>query len=81
MIDYTAMTIRQVAIEIRKDWKKVNYAAEPYLSAMSSLNNVTDNYGYDSGKSIVLYFLSNANSWRGGVAKAIKSELKSRVKG
>jgi hypothetical protein len=28
----------------------------------------------------VLYFLSNASSWRGEVAKAIKAELKAMVK-
>ena len=25
-------------------------------------------YGYDTAKSVVLYFLSNATSWRGEVA-------------
>jgi hypothetical protein len=30
----------------------------------------------DSAKSIVLYFLANANTWRGEKARAIKVELK-----
>jgi hypothetical protein len=70
----------QIAAEIRRDWKKVNYAAKPYLDAMGSLDTINDNYGYDSGKSVVLYFLSNAASWRGEVAKRIKAELKNMCK-
>jgi hypothetical protein len=65
-----------IAREIRADWKKVHYAAEPYLDAMDSLDNVKETYGYDSGASIVRYFLANASTWRGDVARAIKGELK-----
>lgn len=65
----------EIAAEIRKDWKKVNYAAVPYLDAMSSLSSIKDNYYYDSGVSVVLYFLCNANSWRGEVARRVKKEL------
>ena len=75
-----ARLIYEIATEIRKDWKNVNFAAKPYLDAMSTLNSISDNYIMDSGKSIVLYFLSNASSWRGEVAKAIKAELKAMVK-
>jgi hypothetical protein len=46
---------------------------------MACLESVNDNYGWDSGKSIVLYFLGNASSWRGEVAREIKKELKSMV--
>ncbi len=70
-----------IAREIRKDWgAKVNYAAAPYLAAMASIDSVGDMYGTDSAKSIVLYFLSNASSWRGEVAKRVKAELKGMVK-
>ena len=68
-----------IASEIRQDWKKVNYAAKPYLDAMGSLDNINDSYGYDQGKSIVRYFLSNASTWRGDAAKRIKSELNSML--
>lgn len=47
---------------------------------MYSLNSVSDNYGADSGKSIVAYFLSNAATWKGETAKAIKKELNKRIK-
>ena len=76
----TTRPLYEIAADIRKDWGvKVNFAAKPYLDAMASLNSIEDNYGWDSGKSIVLYFLSNASSWRGETAKAIKKELKSMV--
>ena len=69
--------LSEIAQEIRRDWgAKVNYAAKPYLDAMSTLNSVNDKYGWDSGKSIVAYFLCNAGTWRGDVAKRIKAELK-----
>ena len=71
----------EIAREIRKDWKNVNYAARPYLNAMGSLNSITDDYYADSGVSVVLYFLSNASSWHGPVAKRIKAELKQMCKG
>ena len=66
----------QIAKEIRQDWKNVYFGAVPYLQAMSTLNSINDNYMMDSAKSIVLYFLSNASTWRGETAKRIKAELK-----
>lgn len=75
-----ARPLYEIAHEIKSDWKKVNYAAVPYLDAMATLTNVSDKYICDSGESIVLYFLSNASSWRGEVAKRIKAELKEMVK-
>ena len=73
-------SLRTIAYEIRRDWKKVYFGAVPYLEAMARLETVRDNYGYDDAKSIVLYFLSNATSWRGDVARRVKAELKAMVK-
>ena len=72
----TTRPLYQIANEIRKDWTKVYFGAVPYLDAMSTLDSIEDNYIMDSGKSIVLYFLSNASTWRGETAKRIKAELK-----
>ena len=71
-----ARPLYEIAREIRKTWTKVSPYAEPYLEAMESLNTINDNYYFDSGKSIVLYFLSNASTWRGEDARRIKAELK-----
>jgi hypothetical protein len=65
---------------IRKNWRPVNFAARPYLDAMGSQNEITDAYGQDSGGSIVLYFLNNAGTWKGPIAKAVKADLKRRLK-
>ncbi len=73
-------TIRELALLIRKDWKKVYFGAAPYLEVMFSIESINDQYGADSAKSIVNYFLSNASVWRGSVAKLVKAELNSRIK-
>lgn len=72
--------LSNIAHDIRRDWKNVNYAAKPYLAAMFDLDRIDDQYMFDSGRSIVLYFLSNAGTWRGPVAKTIKAELKAMLK-
>ena len=71
-----ARPIHEIAAEIERTWAKVNYAARPYLDAMHELTLITDNYMYDSGKSVVLYFLSNATTFRGEDARRLKAELK-----
>jgi hypothetical protein len=74
------MTLAEIAGEILADWDNVHYAARPYLDAMSQLDRVQDKYGYDTGKSVVLYFLANAGSWRGDNARRIKAQLKVMIK-
>jgi spore maturation protein SpmA len=69
-------SIRSIALDIRQDWVKVNFAAKPYLDAMLELNSINDKYYEDSAKSVVLYFLANASSFRGDRAKVLKAELK-----
>jgi hypothetical protein len=73
--------LSNIAHDIKRDWKEVNYAARHYLSAMLQMDKVTDAYMYDTGKSIVRYFLANAGAWRGPVARVIKDELKQTLKG
>lgn len=73
-------TLHEIAREVRADWKNVYFGAKPYLDAMSTLNSIEDNYYEDSGESIVLYFLANAQTWRGETARRIKLELNTIVK-
>ncbi len=74
-------TISTIAQEVESDWQeKVNFAARPYLDAMHSLNSMTDSYGLDSAHSIIIYFLSNASTWRGDTAKRVKKELNKMIK-
>jgi hypothetical protein len=72
----TVRPLHVIARDIYQAWPKVNYAAKPYLEAMRDLSSINDRYGYDDARSIVLYFLSNAASFRGDSAKILKLELK-----
>ena len=72
-------TIKEIAQEISKEWKNINPHASAYLLPMGRLNEISDKYGDDDGKTIVLYFLANATYWRGPTAKRIKAELKSLI--
>lgn len=76
----TTRPLSEIAREVRKDWTKVNFGAVPYLEAMETLNSINDRYYEDSAKSIVAYFLSNASTWRGEIAKAVKKELNAMIK-
>ena len=70
-----------IAREIYKDWNpRVHCTAAPCLSAMLGLTTITDRYGCDEGKSIVAYFLCNASSWKGEVARRVKKELNDLLK-
>jgi hypothetical protein len=76
----THRPLSNIAHEIRRDWRDVNFAAKPYLAAMLELDQITDQYMFDTARSVVLYFLANAGSWRGPVAKVLKAELKEILK-
>lgn len=73
-------TLSEISKEIRNDWRKPYFGAVPYLQAMQCMDRPSDNFGADSGREIVLYFLSNATTWRGEAAKRIKAELKAALK-
>ena len=47
---------------------------------MFVLTDKNSTYGYDSAKSVVLYFLANASTFRGPKAKELKAELKDVIK-
>ena len=70
----------EIAQEIKKDWSPVYFGAVPYLQAMGTLSDINDRYGMDSGRSIVAYFLANAGTWRGEVARRVKKELNAMLK-
>ena len=75
-------TLYEIAAEVRADWtqgKGVSPYAEPYLQAMETLTSINDRYFMDPGDHIVMYFLSNANTWKGETARRVKAELKSML--
>ena len=74
--------LAQIASIIRKDWTSSSsgfQCALPYLQAMFRLSSIDESYGADFGRDVVLYFLSNAGTWRGPVAKLVKAELRYRL--
>lgn len=68
--------ISDIAYDIKKDWKNVYFGAVPYLEALTSLTTIHDKYIMDDAKSLIIYFLSNAKTYRGENAKKYKAELK-----
>jgi hypothetical protein len=68
--------IHTIASEILQDWKRPYFGAVPYLAAMQSLDTIDDDYGYDDARTVILYFMANATTWRGAKAREIKAELK-----
>ena len=76
MANATRRPLYVIANEIARDWAKPYFGAVPYLGAMRTLGRIDEAYGYDSGQSIVLYFLANAGTWRGETARRVKTELR-----
>ena len=74
-----ARPLSTIAREVRLNWVKPYFGAVPYLEAMGSLSSVTDRYFEDDGRTIVAYFLANATTWRGEVARRVKAELKAML--
>lgn len=75
-----ARKIHEIASEILQDWKKPYFGAIPYIEAMLQLNTIHDDYYLDTAESVVIYFLANAQTWRGETAKRIKAELREMLK-
>lgn len=74
--------LADIATEIIGDWPKANNRDHPagaYLLPMLEIGSITEMYFADSADSIVRYFLSNASSWHGPVARRIKAELKAML--
>jgi hypothetical protein len=76
-----ARPLHEIAREVKREWTPVYFGAVPYLDAMLSLSTIGDSYGCDDARGIVLYFLSNARTWKGETARRVKAELNAILKG
>lgn len=80
-IPLSSLPLSDIAHIIERDWKKtakdnkVSVYAKDYLHAMMCLNSIKQSYGADSGKEIVLRFLTNASTWTGPTAREVKAYL------
>jgi hypothetical protein len=66
--------IREIAADIRQQWKKPYFGAIPYLEALLCLES-RGSFGLDSSDEIILRFLANSSAFRGEEAKKLKYEL------
>lgn len=69
-----------IAQDIRKEWNKPYFGAVPYIQAMSCLFKASDYFNFDDGRSIINYFLANAQTFKGDKARELKNELKEHLK-
>lgn len=74
------VTVSEIAHAIAKDWQNINPYAKDYLNAMKEIRDINGAYYADDAKSVVLYFLANASTYRGENARAYKALLKDMVK-
>jgi hypothetical protein len=85
MTDLTTQTkhrpIAQIADEIFKDWLTMPNSAKAYARSMRQIWDIEGMFYQDTKASVVRYFLSNAGTWRGPVARRIKAELNTIIKG
>ena len=72
-------SISSIARDIKRVWIKPYFGAKPYLDAMEYLDNINDTYIYDDAKTVIMYFLANASTFRGNDAKILKAELKALI--
>jgi len=63
-----------------KHWRQKYAHALAYVEPMLSMSSIDDDYGFDSGRSIVAYALGNLSTWKGDKAREIKKELNAMLK-
>jgi len=72
-------SISDLAKQIQADWRKPYFGAVPYIVAMRQIHLISDRYYEESAKDVVVYFLANAQTWRGEEARRIKAILNKLV--
>lgn len=78
-MDIQTCTISVLFRMVRKDWKNTYFGAVPYIDALLCCQSLDSMYGVETARDLIPYFLANANTWRGDVARMIKKELKRRL--
>ena len=74
-------TFNEIALDIKANWTNMYYGAKPYVDALLTLDTTDPNakYFYDDAETIVRYFLANAQTFRGEIARKLKAELKELI--
>lgn len=66
--------------EIKINWEFPSGYAIPYIDALCRLGDWNSHYVHEHAFGIAARFLVNASTWKGDVAKRVKSELKKILK-
>lgn len=75
------MTLSQISDLISNSWNNMPEKAYCYVEAMSQIESLEDKYGdYETGLEIVSYFLTNAKTWQGNIAKNVKQHLNNLIR-
>lgn len=78
--DLSKMKLDHIADIILSNWSDdINPQAMSYVDAMMNLDSIEDNFGAESGASIVSYFLASAQQWKGETARKVKKHLNKLV--
>ncbi len=75
-----ARPLHIIAGDIARNWANPSPHARPYIRAMHDVSSIHDAYYSDTARDVVLYFLSNAATWRGSDAKRVKDELRAMLR-
>jgi hypothetical protein len=67
--------LSEIALEIQKEWRRLNYAAVTPVAAMHHLQHIDDRYGGNPARAVVRDFLGCSVAWTGPAARRIKAEL------
>lgn len=73
------MALDELFVLVRHDWRKPYFGAVPYIAALSRCRSLDTVFIAEPARDLVPYFLANAGTWRGPVARAVKAELKRRL--
>lgn len=78
--DQTPLYVIADAIGQDPAYEPARWCAEPYRYALAHMIAITDNYGADDGPTIAVYLLANLQHYRGPRARAVKAELRKRLR-
>lgn len=70
------LTPAAIVATIRADWPNPYFGAVPYLRALAYADSWDDPIGCEIARDQIPYLLSNLRTWRGPVAREIKSTLR-----
>lgn len=80
--DLRELDLQGLIAIVYEDWPAMGVTPRTYLDALDrwDCRTLADAVGNEDAETQVRYFLSFAGPWRGAVARAVKAELRRRLK-